>query len=109
TDETLRELEPHITLAAHGAVFYPQDCQVQPILAAAHLLRLAQEAGAKVFPHTRATGFTRAGERVTGVQTPSGTFSAGAVLNATGTWAGEVADLAGTRVPVLPRRGFVVV
>lgn len=109
TDEGLRELEPHITPAAHGAVFYPQDCQVQPILAAAHLLRLAREAGAKVFPNTRVIGFARSGGRVTGVETPSGTFSAAAVLNATGTWAGEVADLAGVNVPVLPRKGFVVV
>jgi glycine/D-amino acid oxidase-like deaminating enzyme len=31
------------------------------------------------------------------------------VINAAGTWAGEVAGLAGLALPVLPRRGFVLV
>jgi glycine/D-amino acid oxidase-like deaminating enzyme len=31
------------------------------------------------------------------------------VVNATGTWAGEIAGLAGLTLPVLPRRGFIVV
>lgn len=32
-----------------------------------------------------------------------------AVVNAAGTWGGDLARLAGTRLPVLPRRGFVLV
>jgi glycine/D-amino acid oxidase-like deaminating enzyme len=35
--------------------------------------------------------------------------SASAVVNCAGTWAGEVAALAGVRIPVSPRRGFVLV
>jgi glycine/D-amino acid oxidase-like deaminating enzyme len=55
------------------------------------------------------TGFLRDGERVTGVRTSRGPISAGAVLNAAGTWAGDLAALAGVDLPVLPRRGFVLV
>lgn len=109
TTGELLDLEPHVTPEARGSVYYPQDCQVQPILAATHLLRLAREAGATVRVDTPVTGFTRAAGRVTGVVTPHGEISAGAIVNATGTWAGEVAALAGVQVPILPRRGFVVV
>lgn len=105
----LRELEPHVTDRALGAAFYPEDSQVQPILAASHLLRLAREAGATLVTRAPVTALLRSGERVTGARTPRGDFSASHTVNATGTWAGEIGALAGVNVPVLPRRGFVLV
>ncbi|MEV1333375.1 FAD-dependent oxidoreductase [Micromonospora costi] len=105
----LRDYEPHLDGQLAGGAFYPQDAQVQPMLVAAHLLRLARERGAQVRTRTEVTGFLRDGARVTGVRTPGGDLPAGAVLNAAGTWAGDVAGLAGVRVPVLPRRGFILV
>lgn len=136
----LHTLEPRLTREAAGGALYPQDAQVQPMLAAAHLLRLARRRGAVVRTGTEVVGFLRrtgspatsggegmgspGGERtgapaapgagdtgapVTGVRTPDGTVSAPAVLNAAGTWAGAVAGLAGVELPVLPRRGFVLV
>lgn len=107
--EALRKAEPNITPDALGGASYPEDCQVQPMLVAAHLVRLATGAGARFVADTPANGFLRSGDRVTGVRTPRGDFSAGAVVNCTGTWAGELAALAGINVPVLPRRGFVMV
>ena len=59
--------------------------------------------------NTAVTGILRTGDRVTGVQTSAGAISAGAVINAAGTWAGAVAELAGVPLPILPRRGFVLV
>ncbi|OPF82112.1 FAD-dependent oxidoreductase [Streptomyces antioxidans] len=123
----LPALEPRLTHEAAGGALYPQDAQVQPMLAAAQLLRLARQRGAVVRTRTEVVGFLRrrGGRRtgaapatggdvggrpvVTGVRTPHGTVSAPAVLNAAGTWAGAVAELAGVGLPVLPRRGFVLV
>lgn len=105
----LRDYEPHIAADLTSGAYYPQDAQVQPMLLTAHLLRLARERGATVSTDTTVTGFVRDGDRVTGVRTSRGTVSAPAVINAAGTWAGEVAQLAGVSVPVLPRRGFVLV
>ncbi|KAM9863253.1 FAD-binding oxidoreductase [Leucobacter sp. BZR 635] len=105
----LRALEPHVTDQALGAAFYPEDSQVQPILAASHLLRLARDRGAKLVVNAPVTALLRSGERVTGVRTPQGEFSAEHIVNAAGTWAPEIAALAGVNVPVNPRRGFVLV
>lgn len=105
----LRDLEPHVTDRAVGAAFYPEDSQVQPILAASHLLRLARERGATLVTNAPVTALLRDGDRVTGVRTPQGEFSAAHVVNTAGTWAPEVAALAGVNVPVNPRRGFVLV
>lgn len=108
TDE-LEDYEPFLTRDLAGGVFYPQDSQVQPMLLTAHLLRLARGLGAHVVTGAAVTGFLRAGDVVTGVRTAAGDVSAPAVLNAAGTWSGEVARLAGVHLPVLPRRGFVLV
>ncbi|MEV0151259.1 MULTISPECIES: FAD-binding oxidoreductase [unclassified Nonomuraea] len=107
--DELRDYEPHLSPELAGAAFYPQDAQVQPMLVVAHLLRLARGLGAEVRTRTEVTAFLRDGDRVTGVRTTGGDISAGAVLNAAGTWAGGLAGLAGVSLPVLPRRGFVLV
>jgi glycine/D-amino acid oxidase-like deaminating enzyme len=108
TDE-LPAYEPYLTRDLAGGAFYPQDAQVQPMLLTAHLLRLARGCGAQVVTGSAVTGFLRDGDAVVGVRTASGQISAPAVLNAAGTWSGEVARLAGVHLPVLPRRGFVLV
>ncbi|WP_329079080.1 MULTISPECIES: NAD(P)/FAD-dependent oxidoreductase [unclassified Streptosporangium] len=109
----LGDYEPHLAKGLAGGVFYPQDAQVQPMLAAARLIRR----GAERFGHgalmlrtgVTVTGFVRDGDRVAGVTTDHGDILAGAVVNAAGTWGGEIAALAGVRVPILPRRGFILV
>jgi glycine/D-amino acid oxidase-like deaminating enzyme len=43
------------------------------------------------------------------VATAAGEIPAGAVVNAAGAWASQIAEMAGVTVPVLPRRGFILV
>ncbi|MEV0171537.1 FAD-binding oxidoreductase [Streptomyces sp. NPDC050803] len=105
--EGLYGLEPHLTPGLPGGVLYPQDCQVMPALAAAHLVRAS---GARLFTGWTVTGVLRAADgSVRGVRTDRGDIHAPAVVNAAGTWGAELAALAGTRLPVRPRRGFVLV
>jgi glycine/D-amino acid oxidase-like deaminating enzyme len=91
---TPSDLEPHLAPDLIGGMYYPQDLQVQPMLAAAHLLR-----GVDV----------RLGVTVTAIEpgrvvTDSGSIAAGAIVNAAGVWAGALGGL-----PILPRRGFILV
>ncbi|MDH6130873.1 glycine/D-amino acid oxidase-like deaminating enzyme [Kitasatospora sp. MAA4] len=108
--ERLHELEPHLAPGMAGGFLYPQDAQVQPALAAAHLLRAARLAGAELYLGEAVTGLpTGPDGAVTGVRTQRRELAAGAVVNAAGTWGGELAAMAGVSLPVLPRRGFVLV
>ena len=76
------------------------------MLAAAHLLRLARDRhGTRVETGVTVTGFIRSGERVTGIHTTAGKIVGENVINAAGSWAGQVASLAGVEVPVLPGAG----
>ncbi|MEU3227301.1 FAD-binding oxidoreductase [Streptomyces sp. NPDC006976] len=106
----LPEVEPHLASGPAGGVLYPQDAQVQPALAAAHLIRAARDAGAVVRLGTPVTAvLTGPAGAVRGVRTGAGDLLAPAVVNATGVRGGEFAALAGVELPVLPRRGFVLV
>lgn len=107
--ERLAELEPHLAPGLAGGYRYPQDMQVQPMLAAARLLARARALGAVVRLREEVTGVAVSSGAVTGVTTARGRLAAGAIVNAAGAWASEVAAWAGVDVPVLPRRGFVLV
>ncbi|WP_030987516.1 NAD(P)/FAD-dependent oxidoreductase [Streptomyces sp. NRRL WC-3744] len=105
--DQLAELEPHLAPGMAGGVHYPQDAQVMPALAAAHLVRAS---GATLHTGRTVTGVLRTARgAVYGVRTDRGDIHAPAVVNAAGTWGGDLASLAGVRLPVLPRRGFVLV
>jgi glycine/D-amino acid oxidase-like deaminating enzyme len=106
-----RALEPHLAPGLPGAVHYPEDMQVQPVLAAARLLRSAVDRGAVFRTGVEVTGaVTGVGGRVQGIRTSSGeVIEADAVVNAAGTWGGIVGERLGAPIPVLPRRGFVLV
>ncbi|WP_354643413.1 NAD(P)/FAD-dependent oxidoreductase [Kitasatospora camelliae] len=103
----LRTLEPHLAEGLAGGFHYRQDAQVQPALAAARLLRAS---GAELHLGEAVEAVRRdASGAVAGVTTAGRRLDAPAVVNAAGTWGGEVARLAGVHLPVMPRRGFVLV
>ncbi|MFF8409376.1 NAD(P)/FAD-dependent oxidoreductase [Streptomyces omiyaensis] len=106
--DRLADLEPHLAPGLAGGFHYPQDAQVQPAQAAARLLAAS---GAALHLGEEVTAILRdpASGAVRGVRTARRELLAPAVLNAAGTWGGEVARLAGVPLPVLPRRGFVLV
>ncbi|MFD8224771.1 NAD(P)/FAD-dependent oxidoreductase [Streptomyces massasporeus] len=105
--DRLTDLEPCLAPGLAGGMHYPQDAQVMPALAAAHLLRAS---GARVRTGREVTEVLRGpGGAVRGVRTDRGDLHAPAVVNAAGTWGGEVAARAGVLLPVRPRRGFVLV
>lgn len=106
----LRAHEPNLASELPGGVYYPQDLQVQPVLAAASLLAAARDLGARVVTGAEVTGASRGADgRITAVHSHDTTYPTGAVVNAAGTWGGVVGERLGGPVPILPRRGFILV
>ncbi|MDX2561253.1 FAD-dependent oxidoreductase [Streptomyces sp. TX20-6-3] len=107
--DRLHDLEPHLAPGLTGGFHYPQDAQVMPAHAAAQLLRAAGDR-VRLALGEEVTGLLAgAGGAVRGVRTATRELHAPYVVNAAGTWGGALADLAGVHLPVLPRRGFVLV
>ncbi|MFG2876922.1 NAD(P)/FAD-dependent oxidoreductase [Streptomyces sp. NPDC048337] len=105
--DDLHTLEPHLAPGLAGGFHYPQDAQVHPAQAAARLLAAS---GAELHLGEEVTDvlLDQAGS-VRGIRTPQREINSPSVVNAAGTWGGHIASLAGVDLPVLPRRGFVLV
>lgn len=108
-NEQLHATEPYLARDFENGMLYPQDAQCQPMLAAAHMLKRARELGARVEVGARVIAIASDSQGISSVRTEKETYYTRIVINATGTWAGEVAALAGSHVPISPRRGFILV
>jgi glycine/D-amino acid oxidase-like deaminating enzyme len=105
----LHELEPYLHPDLTSGVLYPQDSQCQPMLAAAHIIRIVTQRGGAFVSQAKVLRVHVVDGSVRGVETTRGTFKAPIIINATGTWAGEIAELAGSHLPIAPRKGFILV
>jgi glycine/D-amino acid oxidase-like deaminating enzyme len=98
------ELEPNLTREITTAVHYPEDGQVQPVLLATTLLSAVRQRGGRLLSGVTATGATKSA-----LVTDSGTIACDHIVNACGPWAGDFASKVGAPLPVLPRRGLILV
>jgi sarcosine oxidase subunit beta len=87
-----------------GGTFCPQDGYADPYMAAMGFANAARRLGVRVEEQTRVTALQIEGGRVQGVETTRGAISAPVVVNVAGPWAGEVAKMAGSELPVKPYR-----
>jgi len=102
----IAKLNPAVRLdGVVGGCFCPTDGFIVPMRLLEGYLAAAQHLGVRVEWGTEVTGFERGGsDKLSRVLTTRGTITAGAVVNAAGPWAGSIAQLAGTELPVVPLR-----
>ncbi|HEX4059855.1 MAG TPA: FAD-binding oxidoreductase [Streptosporangiaceae bacterium] len=101
----LREAEPYLAPGLAGGAFYPQDGQVQPMLAAVAYLGAAP---GLTLARADAVSLDQAGTDLR-LSTDRGRIVTPVVVNAAGPWAGEVARRLSRELPVRPRRGHILV
>lgn len=97
-----------------GGVYLPKDGQGDPANIALALAKGARQCGAVVAERTKATGVTRQGTRITGVdwQGEDGTqghIACEHVINCAGMWGREVGAMLGTNVPLQACEHFYIV
>ena len=107
--KALQKLEPYLSSGVEFGVLYPQDAQCQPMLAAAQIMRAVRKRGGSFVQGENVESIDSINGAVVGLTTNKTKYSSPIVINATGTWAGEVARLAGSDLPIMPRRGFILV
>jgi glycine oxidase len=102
-----RRREPHLAGKLAGAVFSPEDTQVDNRKLAAALRVAAETAGASISEHREVSAISLHGGRVDGVVLADGTkTTANIIVLAAGAWSRSIAGLAPElRPPVRPIKG----
>ncbi len=99
--QDLRQLMPGLFVEdLVVAAYEPESGYADPYLTVNSYAQAARRLGASFFQQTPVTDVRFESGRVTGVDTPQGSFAAPIVINATGAWSSRVARLAGIDLPV---------
>lgn len=102
-------LQPGLRSDLSTPILYEPDAvHVDPMCATQALARAVQRAGGTVVQGCRGLDLIRSGNRITGVITDSGTYSAAHVLIATSTWGAPQLARLGVDIPIFPHRAEMV-
>lgn len=108
--DDIARLNPAIVLdGVVGGSFGSTDGYIRPLGILQGYLDAAVRAGAEVLYDTAPVSFERDGDRIVSVTTGTGRITAEHVVNATGAWAADLAQLAGVSLPVTPERRQVAI
>jgi len=108
--EEIARMVPLINLeGVLAGTFHERDGLADPNSVVQGYVSGARRLGARLLNDVEVTGIEVAGGRVQGVVTNRGRVAAPVVVNAAGPWAGEVGQMAGVEVPIVPIRRQIVV
>lgn len=98
--QAIHKLAPYLAVDDIGAAAYEPDSGCADGAQAANAFgQRARDFGAVIHQGVRVTALSVRNERVVGVETDTGTFSAPVVINAAGAWAAELSRQAGYDTP----------
>ena len=106
-------LEPRLDPAI-SRVFTVPDASLDPWKLVSGCARTAREHGAEILTYHRVLDLERHGDRIVGALVKNELtgeeirIRAEVVVNAAGAWAGQLAELAGCKVTVLPGKGIMI-
>ncbi len=92
-----------------GAVFLPDDGQINPADVTQAYAKGARAGGVQIFENTAVSGLEVRDGAIAAVETARGTIEARYVVNCAGLWAREVGRMAGVNVPLHAAEHFYIV
>lgn len=98
-------LSPHVV----GATWSNEDADVNPLLVTHGFARAAKRLGTEIMTHTEVVGIINIKGKVTGVITTKGAIATEIVINAAGPYAPLIGKMAGVDIPIIPRRGVILI
>ncbi|MDR1319140.1 MAG: FAD-binding oxidoreductase [Treponema sp.] len=110
--EEARKIEPAISPKMRGAMYSPIASGVNPFKLTQAFADKAKKLGAEIFIETKVESLVFDGPRVAGIRAAGfrgGTWYADYVADCCGSWGAQFAALAGVEVPIVPKRGQVIV
>lgn len=100
--------EPALLSGIAGGVLHPEDAQLRPDRLVAGLARRVRERGGVIEHDTRVESFACASNRIDGVRSTRGGFSAEHIVLALGAWSPRIARNLRLRLPLQPGKGYSI-
>lgn len=108
--EEAKEICPPINTETFiRATYCPTDGHANPFKTNFAYARAAEKKGVKVFRYTEVIGIDGDGSGISGVRTNRGNISTKKVVNASGPWSREVAQMVGIDLPTYPERHQILI
>jgi len=89
---------------AMAGTFHQKDGIVDPNSVVTGYISTAQKLGVKALPRTEVTGIRVSGNEVEAVETAQGLIQTRMIVDAAGPWAGQISEMAGVQIPIVPIR-----
>src|SRR5699024_420483 len=104
----IREESPFFAEDIPGGLECETDSLINPYLFCYSLVDKAKEYGLKLKTQAEVTNITKNGDDFH-VETSNGTVVAKKVVNAAGVWAPFIGEMLGIQIPIIPRKGHIIV
>ena len=104
--EAAAKLDPGIDMAVAGAVYFPEDCHLDPGHLIAWLTQRLEADGVRFHWNTEVTGAAMSGTAVEALETSAGRLEADEIVLAGGAWSAELARTLGLRLPMQSGKGY---
>lgn len=106
--EDIHKIEPSVTESATGAIFLPQEHQVENRRLMDALDVAMRRAGVRLIEDSEVTALDTVHGKVIGVLCDSERMSAGLVVVAAGAWSSSLLEPIGLNISIIPARGQMI-
>jgi D-amino-acid dehydrogenase len=106
--DDLQKMEPHTTINGLGALFFKCDSHLYPNQLMKSLIAHLKENDVSLITNQEAKRFEYENDSVKKIITNDRTFECDEIVIAAGSWSREITTLLGTRLPLVPGRGYSV-
>lgn len=105
SSEQVKDKEPNINDSVAGALYMPNDGQVNAPLLTKALAQSAVRLGTDILEYTEVQDFLIENNHITGVKTKTGSFFANTVITAGGAWSSELLEQTNLTLDLYPVKG----
>lgn len=103
----IRQESPYFADDIPGGLECETDSLINPYLFCYSLIDKAHQYGLKLHTHSEVTSITKHEDFI--IETTNGTFTAKKVVNAAGVWAPIIGEMLNIKIPIVPRKGHIMV
>jgi D-amino-acid dehydrogenase len=100
------KIDPGVTMAVAGAIYFPKDAHLSPDKYMAALQSSCEQASVKFNWDTEVKKIIFSGQKISAVKTARGEFSADEIILCGGSWSPVIARELGLRIPIQAGKGY---